>query len=155
MPESITYFNDLQSLKSFTEQQSKGTLLVTYRNLPEYPGITLAIMIVFDIPKNKYELDLQWMCLGLDLYGDTLQESYVYSFKNLETLLSYLKEKYDISISDIPLNYSFDQEKHPNPIKDADKKAEYEAAWQKFHKAFQNGDFLDASLNLTYSTIGL
>lgn len=89
-------------------------------------------MVRFDTRKAKYELDLEWECLGLDLFGDTLQESYSYEFERLEKLLEYLEVKYAIKVTDIPIKYSFDSSQFPNPIYHTEKKPQFEAAWQQF-----------------------
>ena len=116
-------FSDFGDLNHHIQDKEKGGLLVTYRNCEAYEGMVLAIMIVFDIRESKYDLDLQWMSFGLDFYGDTLQESYVYSFKSLEQLLEYLLIKYKIKLTDIPKKYQFDPSQFPNPVKDEIKKA--------------------------------
>ena len=96
-------FADFQALNSSIHDEGKGARLITYRNIQDYVGMVLGIMLVFDTKEAQYELDLQWMSFGLDPYGDTLQESYVYGFENLEKLLDYLDEKYSIAITDIPI----------------------------------------------------
>lgn len=148
-----SYFDNFEGLNSYIQNNVKGSILVSYRNCADYEGMVLGIMIVFDGREPKYELDLQWMSMGLDLYGDTLQESYVYQFVSLEALLEYLLLKYHINISDIPLKYQFDLSQFPNPIKDEAKKPLFEAAWQKFLVDFENGAFLDPSLKLVYDSL--
>lgn len=145
-------FTDFDALNAWIQNREKGFLLITYRHCRNYEGMALCIMLVFDAGKEKYELDLQWMSLGLDLYGDTLQENYVYRFENLEKLLAYLLEKYDIKVSDIRLDYKFDLNKFPNPMKDEAEKPIFEAAWARFQTDFNHGAFLDTSLHLVYNS---
>lgn len=145
-------FTDLATLNSFIQDKGKGGILITYRNCEDYAGMTLSLMIVFDLRKPEYKLDLQWMALGLDLYGDTLQESYVYSFESLEKLLEYLEAKYAIQLTDIPVSYHFDQTQYPNPLTHADQKSLFEAAWEQFQLDFKSGAFLDTSLTLVYNS---
>ena len=114
--------------------------------------MVLGIMIVFDTRQARYELDLQWASFGLDLYGDTLQESYVYRFESLEKLLAYLEATYAIKVTDIPLKYTIDQSQFPSPLKEEEKRPLYEAAWERFQGDFRRGDFLDLSLKLVFST---
>ncbi len=153
MPNSLNNFPDLEALKNFIQNKRKGEILITYRKCDDYAGMALAIMIVYDVSQSKYELDLQWMSLGLDLYGDTLQESYLYEFKSIEELLDYLELKYDIKVTDIPVQYQFDINQFPNPIKNANKKAAFEAAWKQFQLDFKKGKFLDSSLQLVYNSM--
>ncbi|MCB0311784.1 MAG: hypothetical protein KDH84_00715, partial [Calditrichaeota bacterium] len=70
-------------------------------------------------------------------------------------LLAYLREKYAIEVSDIPIQYRIDQSQYPNPIKDEAQKTLFEAAWQRFQADFKRGIFLDTSLKLAYSTQNL
>ena len=112
--------------------------------------MVLVIMIRFDTLKVSYQLDLQWECLGLDLFGDALWDSYIYEFDELDKLLVYLLAKYDISVSDIPVQYKFDDSQFPNPIYYEHKKAEFEAAWRRFEEDFKKGVFLDPSLKLVF-----
>ncbi len=146
-------FTDIKTLENHIEGNKKGSILVSYQNCEDYEGMVLGIMIVFDIEENKYELDLQWASFGLDFYGDTLQESYVYQFKNLEELLDYLLLKYKIKITDIPIKYSFNPVLFPNPIKDKTRKPLFETIWEKFQEDFKNDLFLDDSLGLVYSSM--
>lgn len=153
MASSIKTFSDIDDIKLNIQNLGKGAFQISYRNCEEYDGMVLGLMIVFDLNMQKYELDLQWMCFGLDLYGDTLQESYVYQFQNLELLLDYLKNKYNIHISDIPIKYKFDPLYFPDPIKNCGKKTDYERAWQSFQQDFKRGLFLDPTLNLVYNSL--
>lgn len=110
------------------------------------------IGIAFDFKKAKYELNLEWISFGLDFYGDTLQEGYLYKFDTLELLIQYLQAMYQIALTDIPVEFNFDMSQFPNPIKDATQKPVFEAAWQQFQKDFKAGLFLDRSLHLVHST---
>lgn len=152
MSNLFSHFTDFEALNIFLEHKQMGGLLITYRHCEGYEGMALAIMINFDIRQAKYELDLQWMSLGLDLYGDTLQESYVYRFESLEKLTDYLQTAYSINVTDIPVKYQFDSSQFPDPIKDKAKKPIFEEAWQRFQKDFKTGHFLDTSLKLVYYT---
>lgn len=145
-------FKDFEALYDFIQKKKVGNILIGYRNIPEYAGMVLGIGIVFDTHKLKYELDLEWISFGLDLYGENLLENYLYKFNSLQNLLEYLQSDYDISISDIPMNYKIDQSLFPNPIKDSDQKPIFEAAWQKFQHDFKKGIFLDDSLQLVFSS---
>jgi hypothetical protein len=145
-------FQNIEALKAFTEETGRGAKAVTYRNMPDYPGMVFYIGLHFDVPKKKYELNLEWMSLGLDFYGDTLQESYMYSFGNLDQLLAYLQSKYDIAVTDIAVRFEFDPGQYPSLLKDEHRKPEYEAAWQKFREDFKRGLFLDGSQNLVYAS---
>ena len=91
--------------------------------------------------------------LGSDLYGDTLQESYIYQFESLERLLDYLLAKYNIRVTDIPLQYKFDSSQFPDPIYYKEQKPEFETAWKQFQYDFKNGVVLDPSLKLVYSSV--
>ena len=109
-------FPDLETFNDYVQGESKGFKLVTHLNCKDYPGMVLCITIHFDTTKPTYGLGLEWMSLGLDLYGDILQESYMYQFENMEKLLEYLLAKYAIKVTDIPIKYSFDGSQFPNPI---------------------------------------
>ena len=91
-------------------------------------------------------------CLGLDLFGDALWDSYIYEFYDLDKLLDYLPENYDIRVTDIPVQYKFDDSQFPNPIYSEHKKTEFEAAWKRFEEDFKKGVFLDPSLKLVYDS---
>lgn len=145
-------FSSLDEFKNHLQNKVKGGHLITYKKCNNYDGMALSIMIVFDVQEPKYELDLQWMSLGLDLYGDTLQESYLYEFESLELLLDYLHIKYRIEISDIPINYKFDSSEFPDPIKNAAEKSAFEVAWKRFQFDFKKGLFLDPSLKLVFDS---
>ncbi len=145
-------FSDYEALHRYVQEKTKDNMLIAYRNCDPYEGMVLGIMIVFDIQVPAYQLDLQWMSFGLDPYGDTLQESYVYQFEGLEALLEYLKLTYEIKVEDIPVQYKFDPSQHPDPIKDKAQKSVFEAAWKRFQDDFNNRVFLDPALQLVYDT---
>ncbi len=147
-----TNFESLLALKTHIEQQKKGFILLPYRNVEGYDGMVLGMAISFDIREKKYELDLQWISFGLDLFGENLVENYLYEFDNLEDLLTYIGNKYNIQITDIPLNYKIDASQFPDPIKNKDKIPVFEKAWKRFQIDFKNNNFLDHSLKLTYSS---
>ena len=144
------YFSDTEALNSYIQSTQKGFILVAYQNCKDYEGVVLCIMIRFDIQKEKCQLVLEWECLGLDLYGDTLQESYIYQFESFDKLLGYLKEKFSIKVTNIPVRYKFDGKQFPNPIYHHTRKAAFEEAWRRFQVDFKKGVFLDTSLKLTY-----
>ena len=146
-------FADFEALNAYLQNKGKGFLLIAHRNCQEYEGMVLVILIRFDVPHLKYGLGLEWMSLGLDFYGDTLQESCAYQFDTLEQLVEYLRVKYAIPVTDIPVKYKFDPSQFPNPINDAVKKPLFETAWQRFQDDFRKGAFLDTSLKLVYSSI--
>jgi hypothetical protein len=146
------HFADLKELTDFVNKEKDGHIVVTHRNVEGYPGMVLYIGFVFNIYKPKYELNFEWMSLGLDLYGDTLQESYMYKFPTLKELVTYLQLKYNIQIKDIPVKYEFALSHFPNPINDANQRPVFEEAWQRFQKDFEKGMFLDNTLELVYSS---
>jgi len=144
-------YPDIEALKAYVQKEVKGFILVTHLNCKDYEGLVLCIMIRFDTLKASYQLDLQWECLGLDLFGDALWESYIYEFAELDKLLDYLLENYDIRVTDIPVKYKFDDSQFPNPIYYEHKKTEFEAAWKRFEEDFKKGSFLDPSLKLVFA----
>jgi hypothetical protein len=148
-----SHFIDAASILAHSQEKKKGHLLITYQQCEGYPGMVLGIVMRFDTLVSLYELDLEWMSFGLDFYGDTLQESYVYCFPNLEGMIGYLESKYSIRPSDIPKEFRINPHQYPNPL-DGKDPAEYEAGWQQFQQDFQKGLFLDPSLSLSYSSIG-
>ena len=110
-------FKNFDEINDFIRKKGVGHILIGYRNMPDYAGMVLGIGIIFNIAESKYELDLEWICFGLDLYGENLLENYLYKFNNLHELLKYLHSNYGIMVTDIPLNYKIDQNLFPNPIK--------------------------------------
>jgi hypothetical protein len=146
-----TQYFDTITLKAFIEEKVNGFNVITNRNVDGYEGMVLCIMIRFDTLKSSYQLDLQWECLGLDLFGDALWESYIYEFDSVDKLLDYLLKNYDIRANDIPLHYKFDSSQFPNPIYYEHKKPEFEAAWKRFEEDFKKGVFLDPSLKLVFA----
>lgn len=130
--------------------QRNKHILIGYRNLPDYPGMVLGIGIIFN--SGKYELDLEWICFGLDLFGENLLENYLYSFNELRELLTYLESNYNTSVTDIPVKYKIDQSQFPNPIKDERQKPLFESIWDKFQNDFKRGVFLDKTLPLVYAS---
>lgn len=144
-------FANLKALNNHIQNKKVGVLTVAITPLADYEGIFLNMGIIFDIQKSKYELDLEWIAYGLDLFGENLLENYLYQFKNLEKLVDYLLIKYDIKVTDIPINHRFDDDKYPNPIKNKAQIPIFEAAWQRFQKDFKQQLFLDKSLVLIYS----
>ena len=151
MPTSQSQYFDTETLKAYFGETGKGNKMIADRHVKDYEGMALRISIRFDTMKASYQLDLQWECLGLDLFGDTLWESYIYEFGDPDKLLNYLHEKYNISVTDIPVQYKFDDTQFPNPIYYEDKKSQYEAAWKRFEEDFKKGIFLDPALKLVFA----
>jgi hypothetical protein len=147
-------FPTFEALDVHLKSTAKGYLQIAHLHCEGYEGMVLSIGLSFDVQTSRYELDLQWSCLGLDLYGDTLQENYVYRFEDLENLLQYLSSKYGVTVTDIPRSYQFQINQYPNPVKDESSKPAFEAAWQRFQQDFKSGAFRDATLKLVYSTQG-
>jgi hypothetical protein len=114
--------------------------------------MVLGMGIIFDVNQLKYELDLEWISFGLDLFGENLLENYLYKFNTLAELLAYLQVNYHISITDIPTSYKIDQSLFPNPIEDTAQKPLFEIAWQKFQHDFKKELFLDKSLEIVFSS---
>lgn len=145
-------FTDIGELKAFIQDKGVGGIAVAHLNLHQYPGMVLYIGLHFDCKKSKYELNLEWMSLGLDFYGDTLQVGYVYKFDTLELLVKYLDFKYQIKVASIGIAYRFDSELFPNPIRNEGQKPLFEIAWKEFRKDFTDKLFLDGSLRLVHTT---
>lgn len=145
-------FSNIESLNDYILEKEDGHILIGYSNMIDYPGMVLGKGIIFNTQKSKYELDLEWISFGLDLFGENLLENYLYKFESLIELLEYLKSKYSTLVTDIPLKYNIDQSLFPNPQKDADQKPLFEEAWSRFQTDFKNEDFLDTSLELVYSS---
>lgn len=152
MKEQAIHLEDLESLKTYLQDKKKTSIMIGYRHCEGYPGMVLGLMIVLDQKEGSYDLDLQWMSFGLDVYGDTLQESYVYRFDDLGQLMAYLQSTYGIQISDIRIPFHVDQAQFPSPLTHADQKAVFESAWERFQIDFRNGEFLDPDLNLVYNS---
>jgi len=151
LPDIQSQYFDTETLKAYIQEKVKGFKVITHRNVKDYEGMVLCIMIRFDTLKASYQLDLQWECLGLDLFGDALWESYIYELDSLDKLFDYLLENYDIRITNIPVEYKFDNSQFPNPIYYEHKKMEFEAAWKRFEEDFKKGVFLDPSLKLVFA----
>jgi hypothetical protein len=147
-----TNFADFDALAKHIRDKEKGYILVDYRLLPGYEGMVLDIGIIFDVKKDSYKLDLQWISFGLDLYAENLLEGYSYELETLEALVGYLQSVYAINVTDIPIKYQIDGAKFPNPLKDAAQKPAFEEAWKRFKKDFKEQKFLDRSLQLVYTT---
>ena len=145
-------FSSIENLNDYIQEKKKGHILIGYDNMPDYAGMVLGKGIIFDIRKSKYELDLEWISFGLDLFAENLLENYLYKFDSLIELLEYLKLKHDTKVTDIPIKYKIDQSLFPNPQKDADQKPLFEEAWSKFQTDFKNEAFLDTSLELVFSS---
>ena len=152
MKEPTKTFQHLSQLQELIQEKRIGHILLGYRNLPDYAGMVLGIGIIFNSEKARYELDLQWISFGLDLFGENLLENYLYRFPSLEELLAYLEATYQIAVTDIPLSYQIDQDLFPNPIKDSAQKPLYEAAWQQFQADFSGGMFREEALQLVFSS---
>jgi hypothetical protein len=144
--------HSFDSLLSHFHKKGRGAIVITHQNVEEYPGMVLYLGLHFDIDQQEYDLDIEWISFGLDAFGENLLEGYLYRFDSLEKLLAYLQEKYNIAVTDIPLNYCIDQSKFPNPFTNADQKSEFEAAWKKFQADFATKMFLDRSQRLIHST---
>ena len=153
MSKASANFQHIDSLKNHIEHNQNGAIMISYSNVEDYPGMVRAISIVFDTSKNNIKLSIEWMSLGLDLYGDTLQECYIYQFHHIESLLSYLEKKFQIRLHDIPIQFQFDQNLFPSPLKDEDNKPLYEAAWERFQDDFKAAKFYDKNLELSYSSL--
>ena len=147
-----TNFAGLNALAKHILDEETGHIMVDHRLLPGYEGMVLGIGIIFDIKKDNYELDLEWISFGLDLYGENLLEGYSYKFEALEILVAYLQSVYDINVTDIPIKYQVDAAKFPNPLKDEAQKPVFEEAWKRFRKDFKEKMLLDDSLQLVYTT---
>lgn len=154
MEDSTTNFTDFDSLYNILQEQGRKGKRLGYWNMEEYEGMVFSMLIAFDPKKSKYDLDVLWGCYGLDFYGDTLEESYMYEFESLEKLLDYLLAKYKIKLTDIPQKCVFNHELHPSVIRDSDKKEIFEAAWKQFQEDFAKGIFLDPELKMVYTSLG-
>lgn len=146
------YFSDISSIQNFISDKKNGSISLNHQNLKNYEGVVFYSGIHFNLLKNEYQLNLEWICFGLDLFGDNLVESYVYQFNSLKLLLDYLEKKYQLKATDINPNYKFNDDLFPNPIKNKDKKTTYIKFWNQFQKDFKQGLFLDNSQNLIYSS---
>ena len=147
-----THFQNLSTL-STTLKTEKHHLVITYLNMPEYDGMALYLGLHY-IPKTeKFQLHLEYMCLGLDVYGDTLQESYIYEFNDLQAVLTYLEKKYTIKLTDIPIKFDFDSDKFPSPIYHGHLADIFREAWERFLVDFRNNKFLDSELSLIYNSL--
>ncbi|WP_347174002.1 hypothetical protein [Polaribacter uvawellassae] len=153
MTSKTVFFKNFEELNTFAFNAKKGAFSIKHQNLENYEGMVFYIGVYFNIDKNDYQLNLEWMCLGLDLFGDNLVESYVYQFNTLQSIINYLDKKHQIKVTDIKTDYFFDDTLFPNPIKNKDKKAVYNFNWDQFQKDFKKGMFLDASLPLIYSSL--
>ncbi|MBX7224781.1 MAG: hypothetical protein K1X55_01995 [Chitinophagales bacterium] len=147
-----TFFVSCEDLKEFFNIKKKGNLVVSVVNLPQYLGMVLHIGIQFDDDTKKYLLCLEWISYGLDFYGDTIQEGYIYEMKDVDHLLTYLWRHYHISVNEIPKAFKFDAEKHPKYYENEEERHLFSAAWEKFSRDFANGYFLDKNLKLVYSS---
>ncbi len=152
MTNLISYFNNLNSFKDFITKQKVGAISIKHQNLENYPGVVFYMGIHFNQPKNDYQLNLEWICFGLDLFGENLVESYVYQYKNIEDLLNYIDKKYQLKITNIPINYKLDDNLFPNPIKNKAQKNTFEIAWKQFENDFKKGTFIDDSQKLVYNS---
>lgn len=148
MSAGSSYFSSLAELQAFVTEKEHDGIVITHLNMPDYAGMVLYIGIYFSTAKSLYLLNLEWMSLGLDLYGDTLQESYSYQFDSMASLTHYLHEKYGIQVTQILKEYTFDSDNFPNPITNADLKPEFEAAWERFQKDFRQEIFRDHAQQL-------
>ena len=146
-------FLSLQDLQLFMKEKQSGHILIGYRNIAEYTGMVFGMGITFDTAKSRYELDLQWISFGLDLYGENLLENYLYQFSDLPSLLAYLNAQYEMAVTDIPTKYRTDPNAFPNPIDNAKEKPAFEEAWTRFQADFRKGKFLDQSLKLVYRSV--
>lgn len=145
-------FSNKDHLKAYLDEKGSGILRIDLSNMEDYAGMVFDMGLIFDMNKGKYELDLEWISYGLDLYGENLLENYLYTFQSLDPLLEYLNNRYAMAVSDIPIELKVNLNHFPNPIKDEDKKSLFQANWERFQKDFRTGIFLDPSLNLIYST---
>lgn len=152
MSDQQNQYFDNATLKAYIQKKVKGFIVIAWQNVKDYEGMVLCISIRFDTLKSSYQLDLQWECLGLDLFGDALWDSYIYEFGDPDKLLDYLHKKYDIKVTDIPVQYKFDGDQFPNPIYYKHKKTEFEAAWKRFEEDFKKGIFSDPSLKPVYDS---
>ena len=150
MEKSIHYFSNIDNFKKHIFNNKNGAISIKHQNLENYKGVVFYIGIHFNFQKKEYQLNLEWICFGLDLFGDNLVESYVYQYKNIENLLNYIYKKHQIKITDIPTNYRFNDSLFPNPIKNIDQKNAFEMEWKKFENDFKKGIFLDTSQKLVY-----
>lgn len=155
MDEENKNFQNFEELNNFIQTKEDGNILIEYYNMSDYAGMVVGIGIIFNHKKGKYELDIEWISFGLDLFGENLLENYLYKFNTLHELLAYLHAKYDILVTDIPKKYKTDESLFPNPIKDADQKPLFEAAWEAFQRDFKKGLFLDESLELVFSSTSI
>jgi hypothetical protein len=145
------YYTSIDALEAFIQQQQKSHVVVGYYPMPEYAGMALYIGFVFDTQASKFDLNLERMSVGLDLYGDTLQGSYLYRFNNLEALVQYIHSNFGIDVTDIPIKYQYPSNQFPDPLHNEAEKHVFEAAWERFKIDFRKGIFLDSSLKLIHT----
>ncbi|MCU0438502.1 MAG: hypothetical protein MUC49_11350 [Raineya sp.] len=146
------YFSSFEEFAAFAQEKQEGHMVIGYFHLPDYAGMVLYLGIHYDIAQNKFVLDLEWMSLGLDFYGDTLQETYRYQFDNLKDMFDYMEHKHQVKVTDIAKKYEFDYKQYPNPLTHEDQKEVFQEAWERFSNNFKSGMFLDTTQKLIYSS---
>lgn len=151
-PENPNSFPDSKALKSYTEEKGRGAIVVGHHNLENYPGMVRYLGLHFDVSKTEYDLDIEWISFGLDAFGENLLEGYLYRFGSLDELLAYLKNQYEIEVTDVSAYYQIETSQFPDPFKNADQKPLFEAAWERFQKDFASRLFLDEAMQLVHST---
>ena len=148
----ITGFTDTAGFVEYIHSQQTGSIVITHQNMPGYPGMVLYIGFAFDVPASNYTLNLEYMSLGLDLYGDTLQENHIYKFPDVAAVAVFLDQAHHISVADICVPYSFDPEQFPNPLTNEKEKPAFEAGWKKFREDYRKGIFAGKSQELIYQS---
>lgn len=145
-----SYFVDFKEFNAHLKEKASGTFVIAHRNVADYAGMVLCLFIRFDCSKSIYDLNLEWMCLGLDFYGDTLVESYEYRFEDLRKLLAYIEQHYGIHVTHLERKHEFKHEDFPNRLRNEELRPLYHENWERFQRDYELGKFLDRSMHVVY-----
>lgn len=150
----IQTYDNAEAIEAYIKEQQQGAIMIGYELMPGYPGMAFSKAILFNLPLGRLNLDLQWISFGLDPYGENLLENYTYNFNDTHALLQYLQNRYGILPADIPVKYTFNDEGLPSYFKEKEKQPLYREGWEQFKLDFHNGNFLDPTQELVFSTQG-
>lgn len=114
-------------------------MILSMHELEGYAGMVTTLLLNWDEAFSKFDLVVEWQCLGLDYYGDTLMERVQLPFPSLESVLEFLERHYGISVTDIPIEFTSAELRFPNPVDDTDRKEEFQENWERFLEDFMSG----------------
>ncbi len=139
----MQYFRTSEDLQAYFSAADKhrSFLMITHRELKDYLGMVATILLRYSADSDRYTVEEEYSCWGLDFYGEITEASREFSFTNINEALDFLQQQYCIRVTDIPVSYKLEIHAFPNPEFGEAKKSVYEEYRKKFQEDFKSDKF--------------